>query len=102
MSKARSAIAISMLLSGCGGTPAERGAASDWVLQRSTSAGACHVKLATAKPDLGELLATKPTRKAACQEALARKTDDATDRQGCLAYTRGAIAECAKDGIALP
>lgn len=96
-------VLLSIVLGGCGRAPADRGvAASDWVLQRATMSGACHVQPAPAKPELGALLASKPSRKAACQEALARKTDDAADTGRCFAYTRGAISECAKEGIVLP
>ncbi|GFZ86159.1 hypothetical protein [Sphingobium fuliginis] len=75
---------------------------ANWVLQRASMSGACHVKLEPAKPELGAVIAKKPTRAEICAEAKARHADDAADTGKCFAYTAGAIAECAKEKITLP
>ena len=76
--------------------------APQWVLQRSTMAGACHVKAEPALPNLGAVITTRPDRKRICEEALRRNGDDAADTQTCLEYTAGAKKECRAEGIALP
>ncbi|MFA5990322.1 MAG: hypothetical protein WC803_12055 [Sphingomonas sp.] len=74
----------------------------DWVLQRATMSGACHVKEAPSLPNLGDVLATKPDKVAICKEAKARDTDDAGDKTKCFTYTRGAVDTCKAAGINLP
>jgi hypothetical protein len=73
-----------------------------WVLQRATMSGACHVKPQPAVPNLGALLATKNGRKAICEEALARRTTDATESTKCFEYTVGAKQQCKEEGVTLP
>lgn len=75
---------------------------SDWNLRRNTGNGACSVQPADSAPQLGAFLATHPTRKEACEDAKARKTDDAADTTKCFTYTSGTKDACKKDGIDLP
>jgi hypothetical protein len=75
---------------------------SDWNLRRNTGNGACSVQPADSVPQLGAFLAKHPTRKAACEDALARHTDDASDTTKCFAYTNGTKDACKADGIQLP
>lgn len=80
------------------------GAASpsgDWDLRRNVGNGACFIQPTQSSPVGGELLKTHPTRKAACQDAQARRTDDAGDKTKCFTYTNGTIDECKKEGVDL-
>jgi hypothetical protein len=74
----------------------------DWNLRRNTGNGACSVQPADSMPQLGAFLAKHPTRKAACEDAKSRKTDDAGDATKCLTYTSGTKDACKNDGIDLP
>lgn len=74
----------------------------DWNLRRNTSNGACSVQPADSMPQLGAFLAKHPTRKAACEDAKSRKTDDAGDTTKCFTYTSGTKDECKRDGVDLP
>lgn len=73
----------------------------DWNLRRNTGNGACSVQPADSMPQLGAFLAKHPTRKAACEDAKARKTDDAGDTTKCFTYTSGTKDACKKDGVDL-
>jgi hypothetical protein len=73
---------------------------SDWDLRRNVSNGACFVQPSDSSP-IGALLKTHPTRKAACEDAKTRKTDDATDTSKCFTYTTGTKDECKKEGVEL-
>lgn len=73
----------------------------DWNLRRNTSNGACSVQPADSQPQLGAFLAKHPTRKAACEDARSRKTDDAVDGDKCFTYTAGTKDACQKEGIDL-
>jgi hypothetical protein len=76
--------------------------AGDWNLRRNVGNGACSVQPSDSMPQLGAFLATHPTRKETCEDAKARKTDDAADTNKCFAYTNGTINECKSDGVDLP
>jgi hypothetical protein len=97
------AIRMLVLLTSINLIPAGLASPSDeWNLRRNTGNGACSVQPADSAPQLGTLLATHPTRKAACQDALTRHTDDASDTSKCFAYTKGTKDACKADGIQLP
>jgi len=73
---------------------------SDWDLRRIVSNSACIVQKSDSS-SIGELLKTHPTRKAACEDARDRHTDDATDKTKCFTYTSGTKDECKKEGVNL-
>jgi hypothetical protein len=75
-------------------------AAGDWDLRRNVGNGACFVQPSESSP-VGALLKTHPTRKAACEDAKARHTDDAADTSKCFTYTNGTKDECKKEGVEL-
>jgi hypothetical protein len=74
----------------------------EWNLRRNTGNGACSVQPVESMPQLGAFLAKHPTRKAACEDAKLRHTDDAADTTKCFTYTSGTKDECKKDGVDLP
>jgi hypothetical protein len=73
---------------------------ANWDLRRNVGNGACFVQPSDSSP-VGELLKTHPTRKAACGDAKARKTDDAGDKTKCFTYTTGTKDECKREGVDL-
>jgi hypothetical protein len=86
-------VAASLLL--LGAAPA-----GDWDLRRNSSNGACFVQPSKSST-VGVLLKTHPTRKAACEDAKVRHTDDAGDASKCFTYTTGTKDECKKEGVEL-
>jgi hypothetical protein len=78
------------------------GTSGEWNLRRNTGNGACSVQPADSLPQLGAYLAKHATRKAACEDAKSRKTDDAADTTKCFAYTAGTKRECKAEGVDLP
>jgi hypothetical protein len=76
-------------------------ASREWNLRRNSSNGACSVQPVDSQPQLGQFLATFPTRKAACEDAKARHSEDAGDTNKCFTYTSGTKDECQKDGVDL-
>ena len=74
--------------------------AGDWDLRRNVGNGACFVQPSKSS-SVGVLLKTHPTRKAACEDAKARHTDDAADTSKCFTYTTGTKDECKKEGVEL-
>jgi hypothetical protein len=75
--------------------------AADWQVRRNTSNGACSLQPSDSQPPLGTLLSTKPTKKDACQDAKALKTDDAADTTKCFTYTNNTVALCKAEGVQL-
>jgi hypothetical protein len=75
--------------------------AADWQVRRNTSNGACSLQPSDSLPPLGVLLSTKPTKKEACQDAKALKTDDAGDSKKCYTYTDNTVALCKAEGVQL-
>jgi hypothetical protein len=73
---------------------------SDWDLRRNVGNGACFVQPSDSSP-IGQLLKKHPTRKAACEDAKARHTDDAADTSKCFTYTTGTKEGCKKEGVEL-
>lgn len=74
---------------------------SEWDLRRDSMGATCIVQPSESSP-IGELLKTHPTRKAACQDARSRYTDDAGDKSKCFSYRPGTIDSCKKEGVDLP
>jgi hypothetical protein len=64
-------IAIAVVL------PRSAWSSAEWNLRRNSSNGACSVQPVDSLPQLGEFLAKHPTRKAACEDAKARRTSQA-------------------------
>lgn len=73
---------------------------SDWDLRRNVGNGACFVQPSESSP-IGRLLEKHPTRRAACEDARSRHTDDAADATKCFTYTSGTKDECKKEGVDL-
>ena len=73
---------------------------SDWDLRRSGSNGMCIVQSSDSS-SLGELLKTHPTRKAACEDARDRRTDDSADKTKCFIYSPATKDVCKKEGVEL-
>ena len=76
-------------------------ASREWNLRRNTFSGACSVQPADSQPQLGEFLAKFTTRKAACEDAKARYSEDGGDPKKCSTYTPGTKNQCKKDGVDL-
>ncbi len=76
--------------------------ASDWQVRRSNSSGTCSLQPSDSQPPLGKLLATKPTKKEACEAAKSLKTEDATDTDKCFDYTPNTVNLCRPEGVDLP
>jgi hypothetical protein len=79
---------------------ASASSSGDWDLRRNAGNGACFIQPSDSS-SIGKLLKTHPTRKAACEDAKARKTDDAGDTDKCFTYTTGTKDECKKEGVDL-
>lgn len=75
--------------------------AADWQVRRNSGNGACSLQPSDSQPPLGTLLATKPTKKEACESAKALKTDDASDSSKCFTYTNNTVALCKAEGVDL-
>lgn len=73
---------------------------SDWDLRRQQN-GTCAVQPSGTLPQFGDLLKRHPSRKAACEDAKSRRTDDDQDKDKCFVYTTATKAECKKEGVDL-
>lgn len=81
---------------------AQTAPSSEWNLRRNVGNGACSVQPAENASQMGALVATHPSRKAACEDAKARHADDASDKNKCTAYTNNTKDECkTKEGVDL-
>jgi len=72
----------------------------NWDLRRNVGNGACFIQPSDSSP-IGALLKTHPNRKAACEDAKARRTDDPGDASKCYGYTTGTKDECKAEGVDL-
>lgn len=84
MRRSMMAIVIAVNLFSAGGVSA----AGNWDLRRNVGNGACFIQPSDSS-SIGRLLKTHPTRKAACDDAKARRTDDIGDMNKCFGYTDG-------------
>lgn len=85
-----------------GGAATAIGKDPDWQVRRSATSGSCSLQRADTLPSLGTLLATRPTKVAACKAAAELKTDDPSDRQRCFDYTPNTVRLCQSEGTPLP
>ena len=74
--------------------------APEWNLRRNNN-GSCSVQPADNASQLGALLTAHPNRKAACEDAKARKAEDASDKTKCSGYSNNTKEECKRDGVDL-
>ncbi|MBE1282783.1 MAG: hypothetical protein GJ676_05680 [Rhodobacteraceae bacterium] len=91
-----------VLTSACAFAGASASADTKYNLNRTTTSGACHIQLSTSLPQIGVLLEAFDTQKAACDKALTLKTDDVTETDKCVEYTKGAKKDCKAEGVELP
>lgn len=76
--------------------------ADDWVVRKNQSNMNCYVQPATGLGNPApDVLATKPSKKEACQAAKDLASDDPSDARKCQAYTPNSTAECKAEGVIL-
>ena len=99
LSMAIKAVAMALLVSA---QAPQTAPTSEWNLRRNLGNGACSVQPAENASQLGALLSTHRSRKAACEDAKARHADGASEKDKCTAYTNNTKDECkAKEGVEL-